>query len=201
MSEENKDKKCGRCKVYRYPSEFLKKGRVLKTCQVCRDICYKSRNRNKNKCEHNRRKNQCKDCNTGYCEHGRQKSLCKDCKTGYCEHDRQKNQCKICDLPGYITMTVRSRIYSSLKSNKELPSKEYLGCNITTFKQHIEKQFKKDMTWDNHGEWHIDHIIPVKYKQDGVEPSLEEVKKRLHYLNTQPLWATENFAKGNRYIG
>ena len=47
MSEEKKNQKCNRCKVYRYPSEFLKKGRVLRTCQVCRDICSKSRNKNK----------------------------------------------------------------------------------------------------------------------------------------------------------
>ena len=47
MSEENKDKKCGKCKCYRYPSEFLKKGRVLKTCIKCRDIGAKSREKNK----------------------------------------------------------------------------------------------------------------------------------------------------------
>ena len=34
------------------------------------------------KCEHGRRKSQCKDCGTGYCEHGRLKSRCKDCGTG-----------------------------------------------------------------------------------------------------------------------
>ena len=46
----------------------------------------------------------------------------------------------------------------------------------------------------------MDHHIPLAYKQDGVSPSLEEVAKRLHYTNTQPLWASENMSKGNRYI-
>ena len=49
------------------------------------------------------------------------------------------------------------------------------------------------MTWDNYGEWHIDHITPLKYNN----PSLEEVIERLHYTNTQPLWAEDNLSKGN----
>ena len=54
------------------------------------------------------------------------------------------------------------------------------------------------MNWDNYGnEWHIDHIVPVKYSK----PSLEDIIDRLHYRNTQPLWASENISKGNRYIG
>jgi hypothetical protein len=57
------------------------------------------------------------------------------------------------------------------------------------------------MTWENHGEWQIDHIIPLRYEQDGVKPTLEDTIDRLHYTNTQPLWAADNIAKGNRYIG
>ena len=56
------------------------------------------------------------------------------------------------------------------------------------------------MSWDNYGKWHIDHIIPIKYKQDCKNPTIEEVAKRLHYTNTQPLWASENMSIGNRYI-
>jgi hypothetical protein len=48
------------------------------------------------KCEHNRRKDSCKDCGTGYCEHNRQKGSCKDCGTGYCEHSRRRDSCKDC---------------------------------------------------------------------------------------------------------
>ena len=39
----------------------------------------------------------------------------------------------------------------------------------------------------------------LKYEEDGISPTIEEVAKRLHYTNTQPLWATENMSKGNRY--
>ena len=79
-------------------------------------------------------------------------------------------------------------------------STEYLGCTIEELRQHIEGQFTEGMSWNNYGKWHIDHIIPIKYKQDGIIPTLEEAAKRLHYSNTQPLWADENISKGNRYI-
>ena len=64
-----------------------------------------------------------------------------------------------------------------------MSSKEYLRCNIETFKKHIEQQFTEGMLWDNHGEWHIDHKIPLEYNK----PSFEEVIQRLHYTNTQPI--------------
>ena len=40
------------------------------------------------------------------------------------------------------------------------------------------------MSWENYGEWHIDHKAPLKYNK----PSLEKVAQRLHYTNTQPMW-------------
>jgi hypothetical protein len=48
------------------------------------------------------------------------------------------------------------------------------------------------MSWDNWGEWHIDHIEPVsKLVSSGVtEPS--EINA---LSNLQPLWASENIAK------
>jgi hypothetical protein len=59
------------------------------------------------------------------------------------------------------------------------------------------------MTWDNYGEWQIDHITPLRFRdpETGELPTLEQTIERLHYLNTQPMWASENMAKGNRRIG
>ena len=82
-----------------------------------------------------------------------------------------------------------------------MSSQEYLGCDINTFKRHIENQFVDRMTWENYGKlWHIDHKKPQKYKEDGEPPSLEEVAQRLQYTNTQPMWASENMSKGNRHV-
>jgi hypothetical protein len=45
------------------------------------------------------------------------------------------------------------------------------------------------MNWDNYGEvWHIDHIISLKFKENGQEPSIEDTIKRLHWTNAQSLF-------------
>lgn len=52
------------------------------------------------------------------------------------------------------------------------------------------------MSWENHVKWHLDHIIPISYAN-----SEEEIIKLNHFTNLQPLWATDNLSKGNRWIG
>ena len=138
--------------------------------------------------------------NKNRCEHGcLNKSACVKCKGGsICEHEKKKSECKDCNFNGYLYEKARKRIKHALKNSKSKKSIEYLGCDITTFREHLEKKFVDGMNWENYGKiWHIDHIIPIGYKN----PTLEEVIERLHYLNTQPLWASENISKGNRYIG
>ena len=96
--EEKKDQKCPRCKCYAYPKDFINPtGRVLKTCQKCRD--YGKKSKEKNKCEHGRRRSICKDCGgSEICEHNRIRSQCKDCGgVSICEHGRKRCQCKECN--------------------------------------------------------------------------------------------------------
>ena len=129
----------------------------------------------------------------GICERRRQRLSCKDCVRGrICEHGRRRSSCPTCDPLRHLAGVVRGRAYSALKNDKQMNSAEYLGCNIETFKQHIEQQFTDRMLWENYGEWHIDHKIPLKYSKS----SLEDVAQRLHYTNTQPIWASENMSKG-----
>ena len=181
------------------------------SCKECRggSICEHNRVRSRCKacgggsiCEHQKQKSTCKECKGGgRCQHERIRSICKDCKGGsICQHDKERKRCEECNPIGYIANIVRCRTYDALKHNKEMHSVEYLGCTIEELRQHIEGQFTEGMSWDNYGKWHIDHKIPIKYKQDGISPTIEEVAKRLHYTNTQPLWASDNISKGNRYI-
>lgn len=78
---------------------------------------------------------------------------------------------------------------------KRSPTREMLGCSFDMLKEHIENQFTKGMTWDNRGEWHIDHIIPL-----ASANSLEELEKLAHFSNLRPMWADENMAKGDQII-
>jgi hypothetical protein len=130
----------------------------------------------------------------------RRRAYLKD-KKGNCLHDTRKTRCNICNPNGYLKHIVSSRVRKALKDEKSKKTLEYLGCDMETYRPYLEGTFKEGMTWENQGEWEIDHIIPVAYKQDGVEPSIEEVGRRLYYTNTQAMWAVENRAKGNHHIG
>ena len=71
-----------------------------------------------------------------------------------------------------------------------------IGCSPKELYQHIENKFAEGMSWDNYGEWHVDHIKPIS-KHNLDDP--KEVEKINHYSNLQPLWAKDNIEKGNFY--
>jgi len=51
-------------------------------------------------CEHNRRKDTCKQCSpASFCGHGRKKGRCKECSPAssfFCEHETRKDRCREC---------------------------------------------------------------------------------------------------------
>ena len=51
------------------------------------------------------------------------------------------------------------------------------------------------MTWENHGEWHLDHIVPV-----SLGETEEEIVSLNHYTNLQPLWKDDNLIKSDNLI-
>jgi hypothetical protein len=71
-----------------------------------------------------------------------------------------------------------------------------LGCSIPEFIGYIADKFQKGMSWDNHGEWHLDHIKPLA--SFDLE-DLKQFKQAVHYTNYQPLWAFDNLSKGAKY--
>lgn len=58
-----------------------------------------------------------------------------------------------------------------------------------------KSKFQKGMTWENHGDWHIDHIKAIATFNLLDE---DEQKKCFHWSNLQPLWADENISKGDK---
>lgn len=77
--------------------------------------------------------------------------------------------------------------------NKQLKTIDYLGCSIDELKNHLEKQFKPGMTWDNYGQWEIDHRIPLSSANNE-----QEMIKLFHYTNLQPLWSKDNRKKSDK---
>jgi predicted nucleic acid-binding Zn-ribbon protein len=96
-----------------------------------------------------------------------------------------------------LASNIRGRVKRAISCNYKKGSwKKYLGCSVQECKDYLESLFKPGMTWDNHGEWHIDHIKPISSFDLTDE---NELKSAFNYKNLQPLWAIENLTKGAKY--
>lgn len=74
---------------------------------------------------------------------------------------------------------------------------DLVGYTVEDLKVHLESKFKDGMNWDNIGQWHIDHIIPVSlWKFESFNDS--EFKQCWALSNLQPLWAFDNQSKSNK---
>lgn len=63
---------------------------------------------------------------------------------------------------------------------------------------HLEKQFREGMSWDNYGEWQVDHIRPIaSFNFNSAEDP--QFKECWALNNLQPLWAEENLMKADKY--
>ena len=96
---------------------------------------------------------------------------------------------------------------------KDSTSLDLLGCDAVKAKEHIQSQFTKGMSWENYGNWDIDHIKPCS-AFDLTNP--DDQKQAINYKNLQPSWSTPasalkhsivvsydetNFSKGSLHEG
>jgi hypothetical protein len=84
------------------------------------------------------------------------------------------------------------RVLNGQKTNR---TENLLGYSRHDLVAHIEKQFTKGMSWENYGEWHIDHIVSVSVliSEGVVDPSIVNALS-----NLRPMWASENLRKHNK---
>ena len=90
---------------------------------------------------------------------------------------------------------VQQALHRIIRRKSDSKDRE-LGYSSQDLRKRIESQFKTGMTWDNHGEWHIDHIKPISLfiSQGETRPVIINALR-----NLQPLWAKDNIAKGSKY--
>jgi hypothetical protein len=79
--------------------------------------------------------------------------------------------------------------------SKKSKTNEILGIDYEGFMVYIESKFTQGMTWENKGDWEIDHKIPVSYGKTE-----KDIIKLNHYSNLQPLWKEDNRKKSNKLI-
>lgn len=103
------------------------------------------------------------------------------------------------DIVFKLKDSLRNQFYNALKNGKKFESiLNIIGCSIEELKQHLEQQFKPEMTWENHGIiWEIDHIKQIYSFDLNI---LEQQKQCFHYINLQPLFKTTEIAKSFGYI-
>lgn len=92
-----------------------------------------------------------------------------------------------------IKRNLRSRVRHALEGKtKRDKTFELIGCTPNYFIEYIESQFKDGMSWDNYGEWHIDHIKEC-FRFDLNDENQQ--RECFHYTNQRPLWANENLTR------
>jgi len=96
----------------------------------------------------------------------------------------------------------RTAIYTVLKEQNVEKSNHYfemLGYKPIDLIEHLEKQFNDGMTWENYGEWHVDHKKPITaFTFENTEDL--GFKECWSLNNLQPLWGSENISKGNKIL-
>jgi hypothetical protein len=121
------------------------------------------------------------------------KNICKDCRN----NKKKMNKNFIS-----INKSIAASIYNSIKFNYKFSWEEIVGYSINELKSHIEKQFNKDMSWENYGKtwcikkiikdkfytsareiinsWSLKNLIPL-YKKENIEFNLDIIEKRNLY--------------------
>lgn len=99
-----------------------------------------------------------------------------------------------------ITKNLKGRMnYSFKRLGIKMPDniESLLGIEIFKVKKHLERQFLKNMNWDNYGQngWVIDHIVSLSLAKNE-----EELIRFCHYTNLRPLWFSENNKKKAKII-
>lgn len=189
-------KVCTKCEIDKPLSDYYKqksgKCGVASVCKLCK-LEYKKQYDKDNRSRHNEYQ---KEWNRKNPEKKKEYDRVKFQKHKDKINKRIRDKYNTCSNTR-IAQNIRTRIRLALKGkHKSKSSQELIGCTYKYLMSYLEKKFEDGMSWDNHGEWHIDHIRPCA-SFDLSDP--EQQKQCFHYTNLQPLWASENLSKGAKY--
>tara|TARA_Y100000401_G_scaffold104301_1_gene95992 strand:+ start:307 stop:987 length:681 start_codon:yes stop_codon:yes gene_type:complete len=199
-------------------SIYLNGREISRECKACHEILDIEEFYPKSSKEAHIRRRECKSCwtkNKTYKWRSENFEQFKNLQKIYKVSDRGKETQKRAynkkrsSPSGKISMTLRCRVgdafraakkhgFNAIKKTKTL---NLLGAESWEQVQyHIESYFSEGMSWDNHGEWHIDHHKPIDWFIKNKDFTKEEVQKEcFNYLNLRPLWAADNQSKSNKW--
>lgn len=209
MGIEGQMKKCTKCNEFKLICEFRKqpKGKfhVMSVCKICQSNIEKH-NRligNSTSIERNKRfrdKNPDK-IKKWLKEYGdKNKEIKKEYDKKYRSDNkefRNKQMREYYKKNPHLKLW-RSTLQSCLKrmgKSKENKTIELLGYSALDLKEYIESLFIEAMSWENHGEWELDHIKPISKFNDDTPMDVVNALS-----NLQPLWKYDNRIKSDIYI-
>jgi nucleoid DNA-binding protein len=97
---------------------------------------------------------------------------------------------------GKLNKNISYSVYFSLKKKKgNRHWEDIVGYTIDQLMKHLEKQFTQGMTWENYGDWHVDHKIPQAAFNFQTSEDID-FKRCWALKNLRPMWAKENISKG-----
>ena len=103
------------------------------------------------------------------------------------------------DLKFRLNDSMSISVRLALKGNKSGRHWETLvGYTIQDLINRLSVNFQEGMSWQNYGDWHLDHKKPVSlfhYKT----PEEQAFKDCWSLANLQPLWAIDNLIKSNKF--
>lgn len=96
----------------------------------------------------------------------------------------------------HVWRIILKRTLSYLGTKKTDKTIKMLGYSALDLKIHIESLFTPQMSWENYGDWYIDHIKPVSSFDKDTPASVVNALS-----NLQPLWSTTREIDGILYEG
>ena len=93
-------------------------------------------------------------------------------------------------------------LYTGLK--KDIGPKFYTifiwltGKTPEDMREYLEEKFSDGMSWENYGNWHVDHIRPVS---SFNLLNTKEICECWNWQNLQPLWKFDNLSKRDKWDG
>ncbi len=183
---------CKKCYIKKYRKKNFKKEKEnnrrwrIENLEKYKDNQKKWREKNKEKC---------REYNKIYREENKEQLRKKHRK--YRSNRLNSDSCY--KLKDNISALIRERLKRRLLNKSGKFTFSFLPYTVDDLIQHLEKQFKSGMSWNNHNRfgWHIDHKTPdCKFDYKNVED--EEFQRCWALENLQPLWAEENLRK-NKY--
>ena len=119
------------------------------------------------------------------------------CRELYANSTKKRFKCFIYSTLGRLIKMCKTRAKDkNIIFKRERHSIEYLGCTMDEFYTYIESQFLEGMTWDNYGEWEIDHVIPLSMINEDMDME-QQLLALCNYKNCKPLWAYDNNSKND----